>query len=348
LHMPDLSRREFLKIAGLSLGSLAFDFLPWEEQPPEIALARCTASQVAVLQSPNLQARQLRLLTADDIVSVIEKVQSDTGPSGNPRWFRLLDGFAHTAFLQEVQWRFQPVEYFIPLNGRLMEITIPFTTAFHEPRETASPRFRLYYQSVHWVREVRPDLQGRFWYGIRDDRSATRYFIRAEHARAFPVEEIAPLSPKVAPGEKRVEVDLLRQTLKAIESEKVIFTASISSGAPQITPRSDGKKTSTPTGEFRVFRKMPSQHLVNTGRGDSSQEPFDLPGVPWVSYYQADNDGYAFHGAYWHNDFGRPHSHGCINLRPEDARWLYRWLDPQGPLEMFPSEAPGTKVSIFS
>jgi lipoprotein-anchoring transpeptidase ErfK/SrfK len=345
--MSGLSRRGFLKIAGLSLGSLGFASLTPDEQPQELSLARCTAEAVPVLRAPDPQAEKVRTLGQDELVSIVERVQGGNRPEGNPRWLRLLDGFAHTAYLQEVQWQFQPVKYFLPEAGQLMEITVPFSEARLKPEKTAASLFRLYYQSVYWAREVRPDSEGRFWYGIRDDRSPSRYYVRAEHARAFLPEELAPIPSAVSSDEKRVEVDLARQRLTAWESQRNVFQADISSGAENAAGLSGGGRTITPKGNFRVFRKMPCQHLGHTGASHSVQEPFDLPGVPWVAYYQADSDGYAFHGAYWHNDFGRPHSHGCVNLRPEDARWLYRWLDPQTPLEMFPPEGQGTRVRIY-
>jgi hypothetical protein len=346
--MPGISRRDFLKLAGLSCGSLAFDYLPPNAHPPATQTARCTTAAVPVFAKPDAATEPLRRLALDDLVTVREEVTGENGPAGNPRWFHLLDGFAHTAYLQQVQYRFQPVEFMIPENGLFMEITVPYSVVRQRPGANASALFRAYYESVHWVREVRPDDEGRFWYGIRDDRSPLRYFIRAEHARVFPSDETAPLPSASTSDEKRVDVDLTRQLLTAWEGERQMIQVAISSGAATQENGAHSGKTSTPQGEFRVFRKMPCQHLGNTGHGGSSQEPFDLPGVPWVAYYQADNDGYAFHGAYWHNDFGRPHSHGCINLRPADARWLYRWLDPQVPLEMFTPEALGTRVRIFS
>jgi hypothetical protein len=346
--MPGVSRREFLKLAGLSFGSLAFDYLPPEAHPPVTTLARCTFDNIPVLVKPDPQSEKKRALLRDDLVTVMEEVRGANGPEGNSRWLRLMDGFAHTAYLQEVQFRFQPIQYQIPEEGLFMEVTVPFSDAHQKPDPDSAPLFRVYYESVHWVREASVDSQGRFWYGIRDDRSPLRYFIRAEHARAFSMDEVAPIPAQNPADEKRVEVNLSQQRLNAFEGKRVVFSADISSGAyPGISLQGAGK-TTTPQGNFRVFRKMPCQHLGNTGHGSSSQEPFDLPGVPWVAYYQADSDGYAFHGAYWHNDFGRPHSHGCINLRPQDARWLYRWLDPQVPLKMFSPETQGTPVRIYA
>jgi lipoprotein-anchoring transpeptidase ErfK/SrfK len=58
---------------------------------------------------------------------------------------------------------------------------------------------------------------------------------------------------------------------------------------------------------------------------------FDLPGVPWCTYIT--ENGVALHGTYWHNDFGTPKSHGCVNTLPEDAKWIFRWGQPTVPYD---------------
>ncbi len=65
--------------------------------------------------------------------------------------------------------------------------------------------------------------------------------------------------------------------------------------------------------------------------GNRAFGDYDLPGVPWVSYLT--DWGIAFHGTYWHNDFGNPRSHGCINMTPDAAKWLYRWTQPFVPYD---------------
>ena len=66
---------------------------------------------------------------------------------------------------------------------------------------------------------------------------------------------------------------------------------------------------------------MTNDGAAGAGRG------FDLPGVPWVTFFTS--TGVSFHGTYWHNDYGTPRSHGCVNLLPEDAKFLYRWTSPR-------------------
>jgi lipoprotein-anchoring transpeptidase ErfK/SrfK len=73
---------------------------------------------------------------------------------------------------------------------------------------------------------------------------------------------------------------------------------------------------------------------------------YDLPGVPWICYFT--EDGISFHGTYWHNDFGKPRSHGCINLSPAAARWVYRWTYPYVPaIEQSVFETTGTIVDVI-
>lgn len=107
---------------------------------------------------------------------------------------------------------------------------------------------------------------------------------------------------------KWIEVDLSIQKLYAHEGDKIIYEFPISSGLPW---------TPTVTGDFRIWAKVFAQRMKGEG--------YDLPNVPFVQYFYK---AYGLHGAYWHNDFGKPRSHGCVNLRPSDAQILYYWTSP--------------------
>lgn len=119
---------------------------------------------------------------------------------------------------------------------------------------------------------------------------------------------------KMFKGEERwIRVDLSEQQVVAYEGQTPIRGFVISSGLP---------RTPTVTGEFRIRTKV----KVQTMSGGSGADYYNLPNVKWVQYfYQA----YAFHGTYWHNDFGRPKSHGCINMTNADAKWLFDWAGPK-------------------
>jgi lipoprotein-anchoring transpeptidase ErfK/SrfK len=80
--------------------------------------------------------------------------------------------------------------------------------------------------------------------------------------------------------------------------------------------------------------------------GNLAYNGYDLPGVPWISYIT--ESGISLHGTYWHNNFGRPRSHGCINLSPKAAKWVYLWTLPAvPPQEQYVHEESGTIVDVI-
>jgi hypothetical protein len=352
--MKSCSRRTFLKLAGASLAGPAFSrpglrrdddtAPPPEDQPPSYGLARATANGIKVQREPDPAAPVLRRLYRDQVVTVLEEILGPNGPAGNPRWFRMLDGYAHTAGLQEVRYAFNPVVYDIPAGGMLTEVTVPFTQSRHRPSDQAPPLYRLYYKAVFWVTGITMDGDGRAWYTILDDWLHYKYYVRAEHLRPFAAEDLAPVSAGAAPEAKRIEVDLTQQTVTALESDQPVFSATVSSGWLRKDPQPGQGRTVTPVGRFRVFEKIPSRHMGN-GRLTSDLDAHELPGVPFVSFFHI--LGTAFHGAYWHNDFGRPNSQGCLNMRPDDARWLYRWIYPTVAWEMDPPKFEGQGTEVF-
>ncbi len=134
--------------------------------------------------------------------------------------------------------------------------------------------------------------------------------------------------------ERWIRVDLSEQQVVAYEGIKPIRAFIISSGLPG---------TPTVIGEYRIKTKV----QVQTMSGGSGESYYSLPNVKWVQYFYQE---YAFHGTYWHNDFGRPKSHGCLNMTNADAKWLFDWAGPKwdGKTVWFPStdDNPGTLVII--
>ena len=129
--------------------------------------------------------------------------------------------------------------------------------------------------------------------------------------------------PSHAKGKtKWLDVSILRQTLLLFEGDKPIYATLVSTGKDGL---GDPKKThSTPTGSFRIREK----HVTTTMDSQMLGSEFELNDVPWVQYFHS---GYALHAAYWHTSYGRPRSHGCINLSPIDARRIFGWTDPPLP-----------------
>jgi lipoprotein-anchoring transpeptidase ErfK/SrfK len=115
--------------------------------------------------------------------------------------------------------------------------------------------------------------------------------------------------------DKWIDVDLSEQKVIAFEGLKPVRSFVISSGLPD---------TPTVTGEFRIRAKVRSQTM--SGGDPEKGDYYNLPNVEWVQYFY---EAYSFHGTYWHNNFGRPMSHGCINMTNEDAKWLFDWTGPE-------------------
>ena len=114
---------------------------------------------------------------------------------------------------------------------------------------------------------------------------------------------------------KHIFVNLTEEMLYAYDNDTLFMKEPISTGL-EFTP--------TPLGTFTVYAMTPSRYMQGPIPGVSDQA-YDLPGVPWELYFT--QGGAVIHGAYWHDNFGEPWSHGCVNLSPENARKLYQWAE---------------------
>ena len=320
------SRREFLHLAGLTTLGAAFRPPPPMVTSGPARLGRVTTSWIGVYAEPSFQAQRLTKLTRDQLVTLLSSVVADDGPSHNPVWYKTADGYTHSGYLQLVQWKPQPPVFDLPPENTLFEVSVPATRSYRKPDPGSEPLYRLYYQSTAWVEACVLGEDGRAWYRLIDDLLKVRYFVRADHMRRIDPAEIEPISPEIPLALKRIEVSLARQELRAYQKDQLILRTKISSGIPGDNLGDNGIPTATPRGRFYVDKKMPLRHMGD-GRVTGDLEAYELPGVPWVSFFHY--TGVAFHGTYWHNDFGRPKSHGCINMRIEEAKWLYRWTLPE-------------------
>lgn len=338
-----LGRRDFLRLAALAGAGLAMRPLPPQVDTGLSGLGRVTVSWIGLYAEPSFRSRRLAKITRDTLLPILERERADEGPEHNPVWYRLADGYAHSGYLQLVQWEPQPPDYSIPAGGALFEVCVPYARSYREPDPDSDPLYRLYYQSTAWVEAAVTGADGRAWYRLRDDVLLIAYHVRAEHLRRIPAEELAPIAPEVPPGRKRIEVSLGRQELRAFQDDQLILRTLISSGVPNSEPLDNGIPTITPTGSFRISIKTPLRHMGG-GHITPDLEAYELPGVPWVSFFH--ETGVGFHGTYWHNDFGTPKSHGCINMRTEEARWLYRWTLPTVEADRIVHKGSGTAVWV--
>lgn len=109
-----------------------------------------------------------------------------------------------------------------------------------------------------------------------------------------------------------IDIDISAQRLTAYQGNTPVFSTLVSTGLP---------RTPTVIGRFKVYTKLRSTRMRGPG--------YDLPGVPYTMYFYK---GYGIHGTYWHNNFGRPMSHGCVNMRTQDAAWLFSWASVGTPV----------------
>lgn len=160
-------------------------------------------------------------------------------------------------------------------------------------------------------------------------------------AAAVSVFEPARRPSSAGPQDKWVSVRVNEGTLLAYEGAELVFAAAVSAGIHGASP---GGTHRTPPGRYRISSKAITADMS----GETDHGSWRTRDVPWVAYYDG---SFALHGAWWHDDFGRPRSHGCINLAPADARWLFRWLEPALPKGWYavradPPRYPGTLVVV--
>jgi hypothetical protein len=352
MELPDLlekplSRRSFLKYALFGFAGLGL--LPRQSlfsSPPlaldngDLPLGRVADASLVLHAGPSLESKKLKKLWRDVVLPIREVRVGGEEPAHNRVWYNLNDeGYAHSGAVQPVRILTNPPDAGIPAGGRLGEVTVPFTDARWFNKPDSSLAYRLYYATTHWITALVHDALNTPWYKIDDDRLKVTYFVNASHVRLIRDSELAPLAPGIPAQGKRIEVRLAQQILVAYELERPVFMARIASGGEY----SNGSFL-TPTGHHMTLSKRPTRHMAAGDR--AAPNSYDLPGVPWICYF--DENGTALHGTYWHNDYGRPRSHGCVNLTPQAARWVYRWTQPvvpPGELKRF--EPVGTVVDIF-
>jgi hypothetical protein len=156
--------------------------------------------------------------------------------------------------------------------------------------------------------------------GIHYLETANHDFIRDE--RVVRIDKFKNKPGWATPGRTWIHVSILQQSLVMYEGEKPVYATLVSTGADGL---GDPEEThSTIRGQFLIHTK----HVSVTMDSDAEGAEFDLRDVPYVQYFQ---DGFALHAAFWHDSFGQPYSHGCVNLSPLDARALFHMTNPPVP-----------------
>ena len=146
-------------------------------------------------------------------------------------------------------------------------------------------------------------VDGARWYRIGIDRWVSGQSVAAASLKARP--------SAIRANERWVGVNLSQQTAVAYEGDRPVYAAMVATGLPG---------TPTVQGIFRTWQRLASGKM--SGGSVATGGYYYLEEVTWTCYFYS---GYALHTAYWHDAFGRPRSHGCVNFSPYDAWWIFQW-----------------------
>jgi lipoprotein-anchoring transpeptidase ErfK/SrfK len=360
-----ISRRDFLKVGGVGLTAAFGLFMPSSRNIRHLLHENLLANyprgfltennqvetlspnqqgrvlepSVAVYNAPSFDGNRVNNYYLDTVLPITGISIGKSEDSFNMVWYKVgAEGYVHSGVLQPVFTITNPVVNQIPPDGTLAEVTVPYTDAHWDPGRDQPVAYRFYYATTYWVVDLVQDAEGNPWYGVLDDKWEYIFYVVAQHLRIIPTDELKPISTDVPADQKRIEVYIPQQIMIAYEYDHPVFMARVASGA--VFSNGD---YSTPTGRHTTFHKRASRHMA---RGNLAANGYDLPGVPWNSYIT--EDGVAFHGTYWHNNFGKPRSHGCINLTPQASKWVYLWTKPDVPPDQEGIyKSTGTTVDIM-
>ena len=346
------NRREFLKYSLLFSANTCFligkynpkfSFQKKQEENPS-KIGRILFDDIHSYALPDTESEILNTYSMNDLVEYQQEISTIRKPPYSEIWCQLADqGYIQYKNLQPVANKLNEPVMEISTSGQLAEVTVPFTTAYvnqwNEYQKETSDQM-LFYGSTHWVYDLGQRVgTNEYYYLIKEDRWGDSFYVDATHMRMVSDEELGPVSNIANGSEKVIRIYLQEQYLVAYEGEEAVFMSVLSSG--QLSGNTD---LTTPTGSFFINYKRSSRHMVHSERFGINDN--ELYGVPWISYFT--DTGIAFHGTYWHNDFSKPNSHGCINLPIPAARWIYLWSLPVVPprAKKYVSKQ-GTRVEVY-
>ena len=328
-----MNRREFLKYTSASLASLTLPPCPELGQTSERLAFRAPPASLgriatwwrqAVRTEPSAGAEWVAWKTRNDVIPLLAAVIGEAPWPSNPVWYQTEGGFIHSGYVQPVENA--PSAEVIPdvvAPGFWAEVCVPMAEARWRP---TSPyvSYRLYYGTVYRVVGAVTDDEGNWWYQLRDGVTyVPGPYVPASSVRRIPPDELAPIS--LGRPDKSIRIDIDAQMLTCFEGESEVFRTRVSSGL--------GGGLATPRGEHRVLYKRHTRRMT----GGDEDDRYDLPGVAFPVYITW--SAVAIHGTYWHNDYGRRHSHGCVNVTNQDAQWVFRWTDPVVPYDEYERRA---------
>jgi len=348
MRQDGLSRRNFIKLFGVGLAGMGvypkLHFNTQVEFPDYERLGRvCIIGRVEIKSAPNESSQTVGVIYEDAVIPWLRDVVAKEPNFNyfNQRWLETLDGFIFAANIQPVRnIPNKPIDKLMPASmseGLWAEVTVPYADAslVHGPSSNSwvSARIdqglplRVYYGQVYYIDQIKTDANGSIYYRANPNYygGVDMLWVPAEAMHPIPPAEMTPINPEVE--NKKIIVDVSRQTLSCFEGDTEVFYCRVSTGAKYDLYGNPVEKWSTPLGSFLISRKFISLQMS----GGTTGAPYDLPGIGWVSVFAT--GGVAIHATVWHNDFGTPKSHGCVNALPDDAKWIFRWSLPQIPYD---------------
>lgn len=362
MKLNQYTRRSFLKITAggiltaAVLPNLQIKHLPYQF-PKSDKLGRiCAGGEGArfdIKSKPDINSSVVGTVYRDDVIpwhrEVVATNWDYTLP--NQRWVETDNGYVYSSYVQPVRDdKNQPITSlptYGDIKGMWVEITVPLSDlTIVQPASSfwlrSSLKPRVYYGQVLWADDISQTADGKLMYRLtqRFGSAPDYYWTPAEACKVIQPEDITPINPDAT--DKKVVVNLNRQTLSCMEGNDEVYYCRVSTG-PKL---SDG--WATEPGDHPVWRRLVSLHM---SAGGGAGEAFDTPGIAWVSIFTS--QGAAIHAAYWHNDFGLARSHGCVNVVPSDAKWIWRWMLPpvdygKGDIVLkWNSDTPITHVNVI-
>ena len=359
-HKPpnELNRRDFLKLSGLAAG--ASILTPWsksifqDEFPDAEKLGRIAVGMVDIKLSPNFEAPNIGTYYEDAVVPWLQEVVGPWPYRNNQRWVETPDGFIWGPNVQPVWNKPNLPVNDIPegMDGLWVEVTVPYVNAWIENPPARSSWWnlqtiknlpaRFYYSQILWVDQIKTGNDGGILYRINEryGNPGDLFWAPAEAFRPISTSELTPISPEVENKQIVIDVTDSHQTLACYEGKTEVYFCRISSGkVPNTTPLSafdsDG---------YHIWRKLHSIQMA----GGTNQAGWMIPGIGWATFFLG--SGVAIHSTFWHNNFGEPSSHGCVNAAPDDAKWIFRWANPITPYnegDITVSGKIGTPVKVL-
>ena len=353
-----LSRRSALKAGILGFGGVTAGAVLAKAKLPVFPegdkLGRVATPKINLYARPDATSQVLNPLNEDAVFPWLREVSGYHPYRITQRFVESPDGFIWSGSVQPVEYHPNPDPAQLKQTslgeGMWVEVTIPYVDLILDNPPARSPWLktstapRLYYSQILWVDSIIHNSEiGKTFYRINERYSYGDIFLADSTAfRPITAEELGPIHPEVDDN-KKVIVDVTRQSLSCFEGNREVYYCRVSTGGKTDASGNAVDKWATPMGPHPIWRKVVSLHMS----GGTTGGGYDLPGIGWTTLFVG--NGVAIHATFWHNNFGVPMSHGCVNTRPEDAKWIFRWTTPHveyDPGDITISMPGGTRIEI--